>query len=135
LNLLFQSDLQLLGWFAAESAEHVGRAAIEADTLAGAYANAQLFCFLPYQLLLSVTFVLFPMLAEAQRDKDRAAVARYVRMGVRLALVLAGLMVSVTAGLPGPLLRLIFGAESAELGATGMRILALGSGLLPFLGC
>ena len=130
LNLLFQSDLQLLGVFAAHAAERGGLDPREADTLAGAYRNAQLFCFLPYQLLLSVTFVLFPMLAAALRDDDRKAIARYVRTGVRLALVLAGLMVSVTASLPGPLLRLVFGAESAALGAGGMRILALG--LFPF---
>jgi stage V sporulation protein B len=134
LNLLFQSDLQLLGTFAAHAAERVSLDPRQADTLAGAYRNAQLFCFLPYQLLLSVTFVLFPMLAEALRDNDRPAVARYVRTGVRLALVLAGLMVSVTAGLPGPLLRLVFGPESAALGTDGMRILALGLGAFAIFG-
>lgn len=134
LNLLMQSDLQLLGWFAAESAESLGLGAEKADTLAGAYRNAQLFCFLPYQLLLAITFVLFPMLAQAHRDGDRQAVAGYVQTGVRLALVLAGLMVSVTAGLPGPLLRLVFGAESAALGTDGMRILALGLGSFAIFG-
>ena len=44
-----------------------------ADALAGAYGVAQLFCFLPYQLLLSVTFVLFPLLASAKRETDEAA--------------------------------------------------------------
>lgn len=134
LNLLFQSDLQLLGLFAAQAAEQAGLDPARADTLAGAYRNAQLFCFLPYQLLLSVTFVLFPLLAAAWRDRDRAAVASYVRTGVRLAVVLAGLMVSVTASLPGPLLRLVFGADSATLGAAAMRILALGLGAFAIFG-
>jgi stage V sporulation protein B len=134
LNLLFQSDLQLLGLFAAEAAEAAGRDPALADTLAGAYRNAQLFCFLPYQLLLSVTFVLFPLLASAWRDQDREAVARYVRTGVRLAVVLAGLMVSVTASLPGPLLRLVFGADSAALGAEAMGVLALGLGAFAIFG-
>ncbi|MEM1030792.1 MAG: lipid II flippase MurJ, partial [Myxococcota bacterium] len=134
LNLLFQSDLQLLGRFAADAALREGSAATAADTLAGAYRNAQLFCFLPYQLLLSVTFVLFPLLATAHRDRDRAAVARYVQTGVRLALILAGAMVSVTAGLSRPLLVLVFGADSADLGAPAMPIMAVGLGAFALFG-
>lgn len=134
LNMLFQSDLQLLGLFAAEAAVASGRVAAEADTLAGAYRNAQLFCFLPYQLLLSVTFVLFPLLATARRDGDEEAVARYVRTGVRLALILAGAMVSVTAGLSEELLRLVFGADSATLGGPAMPIMALGLGAFAIFG-
>ncbi|MBI4700975.1 MAG: lipopolysaccharide biosynthesis protein [Deltaproteobacteria bacterium] len=134
LNLLFQCDLTLLGRFAADAAAYAGLPVAAADTLAGAYRNAQLFCFLPYQLLLAVTFVLFPLLATAQRDGDREAVARYVRAGVRLAVVLAGLMVSVTAGLSGPLLRLVFGRDSAALGADAMLVLALGLGVLAIFG-
>jgi len=134
LNLLFQSDLQLLGRFAADAAVAAGHAADSADILAGAYRNAQLFCFLPYQLLLSVTFVLFPLLASAHRDGDHDAMARYVRTGVRLAMILAGAMVSVTAGLPGPLLRLVFGDDSAQLGAQAMTIMALGLGAFAVFG-
>jgi stage V sporulation protein B len=134
LNMLFQSDLQLLGLFAAEAAVATGQAASDADTLAGAYRNAQLFCFLPYQLLLSVTFVLFPLLATARRDGDHEAVARYVQIGVRLALVLAGAMVSVTAGLSEELLRLVFGSDSANLGGPAMPIMALGLGSFAIFG-
>ena len=134
LNMLFQSDLQLLGLFAAEASVAAGGAADQADTLAGAYRNAQLFCFLPYQLLLSVTFVLFPLLATARRDGDDAAVAEYVRTGVRLALVLAGAMVSVTAGLSEELLNLVFGSDSAALGGPAMPIMALGLGAFAIFG-
>jgi len=134
LNLLFQSDFQLLGRFAAQSAAQAGIATAQADALAGAYRASQLFCFLPYQLLLSVTFVLFPLLASAHRDGDRAAMANYVRTGVRLALILSGVMVAVTASLPGPLLRLVFGADTAGLGAQAMFVLALGLGAFAIFG-
>lgn len=158
LNLLLQSDLTLLGRFAADAAAELltpppvleaiagsvhARAALEvlestsaraADALAGGYRAAQLFCFLPYQLLLSVTFVLFPMLASAERDGDKEAIARYVATGVRLAMVLAGMMVSVTAGLPGPLLTLVFGADTAALGAQAMAVMALGLGAFAIFG-
>jgi stage V sporulation protein B len=127
-NLLLQADLTLLRRFAAEAALARGLPATAADALVGAYRATQLFSFLPYQLLIAVTFILFPMLATAARDGDRAAVARYVRTGVRLALVLAGAMVSVTAGLSDRLLYLIFGAEAAQLGGHSLELLALGFG-------
>lgn len=127
-NLLLQADLTLLRRFASESAQAQGLAATAADPLVGAYRATQLFSFLPYQLLIAVTFILFPMLATAARDGDRAAVARYVRTGVRLALVLAGLMVSVTAGLSDRLLELVFGAQAAALGGSSLELLAIGFG-------
>ena len=54
LNLLLQADLQLLGRFAADAAQQAGKSPAAADVLTGAYRAAQLFGFLPYQLLLSV---------------------------------------------------------------------------------
>lgn len=127
-NLLLQADLTLLRRFASQAAAAQGLPAAAADPLVGAYRATQLFSFLPYQLLIAVTFILFPMLASAARAGDREAVARYVRTGVRLALVLAGLMVSVTAGLSDRLLYLVFGAEAAALGGTSLELLAIGFG-------
>jgi stage V sporulation protein B len=128
LNLLLQADQLLLRRFASESAIALGLSVVAADPLVGAYRATQLFAFLPYQLLVAVTFIIFPFLATAYRDRDRDAVARYVRAGVRLAVVLAGAMVSVTSGLPGPLLRLVFKEEFAVLGARSMQVLTLGFG-------
>ncbi len=127
-NLLLQADLTLLRRFASQAALARGLPAAAADPLVGAYRATQLFSFLPYQLLIAVTFILFPMLASAARDGDREAVARYVRTGVRLALVLAGLMVSVTAGLSDRLLNLVFGPEAATLGGRSLELLAIGFG-------
>jgi stage V sporulation protein B len=128
LQLLLQADLTLLRTFAAQAAVHAGLPETAADPLVGAYRATQLYCFLPYQLLLSVVFILFPMLATAYRDGDREAVARYVRTGVRLALIIAGAIVSATSGLSGPLLRLVFPAEAAVLGTRSMQLLTLGFG-------
>jgi stage V sporulation protein B len=133
-NLLLQADSLLLRRFSGEAAQAAGLTITAADPLVGAYRATQLFSFLPYQLLIAVTFVLFPMLATAYRDADRGAVARYVRTGVRLALILAGLMVSVTSGLAGPLLRLVFGQQAAELGARAMQVLTLGFGAFALFG-
>lgn len=133
-NLLLQADLTLLRYFAAGAATAEGLPLTAADPYVGAYRATQLFCFLPYQLLIAVTFILFPMLATAYRDGDRAAVARYVKTGVRLALVLMGLMVSVSSGLSGPLLRLVFGPEVARLATRTMELLTLGFGAFAILG-
>jgi stage V sporulation protein B len=128
LNLLMQADLQLLSRFAGQAADSAGIALDEAGGVKGAYRAAQLFAFLPYQILLAIAFVLFPMLAKAARDGDRDAVANSVRGGMRAAMVLAGLMISVTAGLAGPVLDLVFGADIAVLGARALVIMALGLG-------
>lgn len=134
LNLLLQADLQLLGRFATESALAAKLPPSAADPIVGAYRQTQMFSFLPYQILIAVTFILFPMLAGAAHAGDREAVARYVKTGVRLALLIAGAMVCVTAGLSGPLLTLVFSAESARLGSQALRILALGFGAFAIFG-
>ncbi len=134
LNLLLQADLTMLRAFAAQAAQRAGQPVTAADPLVGAYRATQLFSFLPYQLLLSFTFVLFPMLASAIRDDDRDAIARYVRTGMRLALIIAGLMVSVTSGLSGSLLRLVYGEEAASYGDRSLELLSIGFGAFAILG-
>jgi O-antigen/teichoic acid export membrane protein len=53
---------------------------------------------------------------------------------VRLALVIAGVMVSVTSGLAGPLLKLVFGADTAVLAARPMELLSVGFGAFAIFG-
>jgi stage V sporulation protein B len=134
LNLLLQADSILLRRFAADAAVERGLSLTAADPLVGAYRATQLFSFLPYQLLMSVNFILFPMLATAVRDADRAAIGRYVATGVRVALVIAGLMVSMTAGLSNQLLKLVFGEQAAVLGGRSLELLALGFGAFAIFG-
>jgi stage V sporulation protein B len=133
LNLLFQADQLLLRRLAADAALAAGLDGAAADRLVGAYRAIQLFCFLPYQLVLSVSIVMFPLVARAHREGS-PAVADYVRQGMRIALLVTGLIVSVTCGLAGPLLELVFGADTAALGAAPMQLLALGLGNLALFG-
>jgi len=134
LNLLLQADLTLLRRFAGEAAAAAGAAPTAADTFVGAYRATQMFSFLPYQLLIAITFVLFPMLASARHDPDRTRVATYLQNGLRVALIVAGAMVSVTAGLPRQLLHLVIGADAARLGASALGILSLGFGAFAIFG-
>jgi stage V sporulation protein B len=134
LNVLLQADSLLLRTFAGEVAAAQGLSPRVVDPYVGAYRAAQLFAFLPYQLLIAVTFVLFPMLASARKSGSRDDVKRYVATGLRLALVIAGAMVSVTSGLAEPLLRLVFGTEAAALGARALTVLAVGFGVFAIFG-
>ncbi len=134
LNLQLQADLTLLGRFASEAAQAAGAPLAKADAIVGAYRATQLFAFLPYQVLIAVTFILFPMLASAAHAKDAAAVARYVRTGVRISLVIAGAMLSVTMGLAPRLLALLFGADAAALGGRSLGLTAFGFGAFAVFG-
>jgi stage V sporulation protein B len=134
LNLLMQADSILLRVFASEVAVRQGLSPQAVDVYAGAYRAAQLFAFLPYQLLIAVTFVLFPMLASAGKSGSRDEVRRYVATGLRLALVIAGAIVSVTSGLAAPLIRLVYGAQASDLGARALSLLAVGIGVFAIFG-
>ena len=131
-NLLLQSDITLLGYFAAGAADRAGLAGdaalAVADRSVGIYKACQLFAFLPYQLLVSVTFILFPMLAKAHAEGDAEAVKSYVRTGMRLAMVMTGAMVAVVVGLAPGMLGLVFPRELADAGGPVLRVLALGQG-------
>jgi stage V sporulation protein B len=134
LNFLLQADSILLRRFAAEAATDAGLSLMAADPYVGAYRATQLFSFLPYQMLIAVTFVLFPMLASIGKSRERVNVREYVATGLRLALVIAGAMVSVTSGLSEPLIRLVFGAEAAAHGARALSLLAIGFGAFAIFG-
>jgi len=134
LNLLFQADLTLLGRFASHAALASGAPLSKADALVGAYRATQLFSFLPYQILIAITFILFPMLAGAAKQKDSAAIARYVQTGLRLSLIIVGAMVSVTLGLAPRLLELLFGPDASALGGRALSLLALGFGAFAIFG-
>jgi stage V sporulation protein B len=134
LNLLFQADSILLGRFASQAAATSGAPLARADALVGAYRLTQMFSFLPYQILIAITFILFPMLAAAAQAKDQDAIARYVRTGMRLSLIIAGAMVSVTAGLAPRLLQLLFSNEAAALGGRALSLLSVGFGAFAIFG-
>ena len=134
INLLLQTDTNTLRAFATRAAERSGMNASAADALVGAYNAGQLFAFLPYQLLMGVTFMLFPLLAKAEASGDRAATRRYVKNSNRIALIVVGAAVSVSAGLAPQLLQLVFPENFAVIGAESMRVLCCGLGVFALFG-
>ncbi|XXX78862.1 lipopolysaccharide biosynthesis protein [Sorangium sp. So ce134] len=134
LNFLLQTDFFLLRRFLGQATNHLALGAKAADDLIGVYRGAQLFAFLPYQLLLSVTFILFPMLARAHAENDRAAVRRYTMTGVRLSFLLTGLLCAPISGLAPHVLRFAFPVEIWSRGGDTLRVLSLGMGAFAILG-
>jgi len=134
LNLLMQTDSWLLSRFVGQAAGASEGGIKAADSLRGVYRGAQLFAFLPYQLLMSISFILFPMLARASALGDREAVRSYTRMGVRLALILTGLFCGAISGVAPHVLRLVFPEEMWTKGGETLRILSLGMGAFSVLG-
>jgi stage V sporulation protein B len=137
-NLLMQIDIALLGRFlseAGDAAAATGKAHDDAvKQWVAIYSECQTFAFLPYQLLFSITLVLFPMLARAKADGDSAAVRAYVARGARLAAIFGGLLVAVVVAIPGPMLAFAYGAADAARGADVLRIMALAQGAFAMLG-
>lgn len=135
-NVLMQVDIMLLGSFLSKASQTTGLAnpGKAANEWVGVYRSCQLFAFLPYQLLVSITQVLFPMVAKAHADKDAAGVRAYVERGARIGVIAGGLMVGVIVAIPGPIIGILYPAEMAERGATTLRILACGQGLFALMG-
>ena len=129
-NLVMQVDISLLGRFLSEGAPTPKAA----DEWVAVYRECQLFAFLPYQLLFSVTQVLFPYVARAHAAGDSKAVAAYVARGARIGAIACGLLVAVIAGMPGSLLRFAYSSDVATQGASVLRVLALGQGCFAMLG-
>ena len=137
-NVLMQIDIALLGRFLSRAPAAFGP---EADahrdavrTWIATYKECQTFAFLPYQLLFSVTLILFPMLARARAMGDEAAVRTYVARGARLAAIFGGLLVGVLVALPESVLAFAYGKADAARGGDVLRVMALGQGAFAMLG-
>ena len=128
-NALMQVDIALLGRFLSGSAVASGlvgngqRDSVKAWL--AIYKECQTFALLPYQLLFSVTLVLFPMVARAWAEGDGAAVRAYTARGARLAAIFGGLMVGVVVAMPESMLSFAYGAADAARGADVLRLMAL----------
>jgi stage V sporulation protein B len=137
-NALMQVDIFLLGRFLSDGAVSAGIAG-DAQREAvkqwvAVYRECQTFAFLPYQLLFSVTLVLFPMLARAKAANDDEAVRGHVARGARLAAIFGGLLVGVVVAMPESMLSFAYGAADAAKGADVLRTMALAQGLFAMLG-
>ena len=129
LNLAMQVDLSVLkGTVAGLSLDNGMAPQAAADTasrLAGFYRAAQTFAFVPYQLILSVTFVVFPMVSQAVSVGDHAASQRYIQNAMRLSLIVLLAIAAPVSGAAAGIMRIAY-PDAYLAGADALAILSLG---------
>jgi stage V sporulation protein B len=133
LNGILQLDQPLLRAHLAELALERGRSAEEAtalaSTAAGFYRAAQTFAFVPYQLILAVTFVVFPIVSHSTSAGDDAGTRRAIGGGLRFALLALLAMAAPIAGASDGVMRVAYRDEYL-VGSDVLAVLSLG--LVPF---
>jgi O-antigen/teichoic acid export membrane protein len=129
LNGVLQLDVEVLKSLLAHLAIDAGQSAEDAAELAsfhvGCYRGAQQLAFLPYQLSIAVTLVLFPVVAHAKQAGDPEAATRATEGALRFTLLaLIAMEAPLVAG-GASAMRLLLPDAFAE-GADALPVLALG---------
>jgi len=122
-------DLQVLKRTATEMAfagAATSQAAVDlANQYVGYYRAAQTFAFVPYQLIISLTFIVFPMISKATSIGNREAARSTIQHAMRLSLLLLLLVAAPTSGAAEGVMRLAYPADYLA-GAPALSILVFG---------
>jgi stage V sporulation protein B len=129
VNGLMQVDLAVLKRTITELGLQLGHTAEVAATLASTqsayYRAAQTFAFVPYQLILSVTLVAFPLLSQATSAGNLDVARKHITQTLRLSwLVLLGIA-SPIAGAAVGVMQLAY-PDDYVVGASALQILVYG---------
>lgn len=127
LNLIMRVDLFLLKRLVGELAgagDAIARAEL-ASAHAGYYGTAQSLAFIPYQAILAVAFVIFPLVSRSTFQHDQATTRAYVRQTLRLSLVFAAGVAVVFMANPAEVINVPY-QDRYRVGAAALRILAPG---------
>jgi stage V sporulation protein B len=99
------------------------------SVLSGIFGAAKNIALIPYQIVIAVTFVAFPLVSKSTSEGDEQRAKSQVRNALRFALILSVfIMVSVLAD-PSNLLSILFGQE---YGAAGFSLVLLLIGMVFF---
>jgi stage V sporulation protein B len=133
LNLIMRVDLFLLKRLVVDivlaaqtkipgSAE---QAADIASGYAGYYGTAQSLAFIPYQAILAVAFVIFPLISRSTFDNDLEVTRAYIRQTLRLSLVFAAGVAVVFMANPSAVIAVPY-PEKYRVGSQALQVLAGG---------
>jgi stage V sporulation protein B len=129
LNGILMIDLQVLKRTATEIAlagSMTSGAAVDlANQYVGYYRAAQTFAFVPYQLIISLTFIVFPMISKATSIGNQEAARSTIQHAMRLSLLLLLLVAAPTSGAAYGVMQLAYPAEYLA-GAPALSILVFG---------
>jgi stage V sporulation protein B len=129
LNGILLIDLQVLKRTATEIAlagTGTAQAAVDlANQYVGFYRAAQTFAFVPYQLIISMTFVVFPMISRATSLGNRESARSTIQHAMRFSLLLLMLVAAPTSGAAEGVMRIAYPSEYL-VGAPALGILIFG---------
>jgi len=130
LSLALQIDLSVIKAVVATLAQEGGMlaaaAAETASRMAGFYRAAQTFAFVPYQVILSVALVLFPMVSRAVSIGDEEATRRYIAGAMRFSLLVLLAIAAPVSGAAAGVMRLAY-PDAYLAGSEALAVLALGT--------
>lgn len=117
-NLLMRADLLLVKPL-------YGGTPDEASAAAGVYNGVLQFAYISFQIILSITFVVFPLVSEATFKADLETARGYIRQTVRAAVMISALPAVLFSANAAEVLRLVF-PEAYAAGAPALRVVAFG---------
>ncbi|MBM4319841.1 MAG: hypothetical protein FJ125_07740, partial [Deltaproteobacteria bacterium] len=120
-NALLAADYWVLAGLAGRVA---GASAAQASELIGIYNGVLNVALLPYQGVLAVAFVVFPLISRSTFDQDQETTRRYIESTLRYALVFAGGIAVAIAAMGEGLLGLL--KADFVAGAAALRVYAAG---------
>jgi len=118
LTLLQRVDLMLIKALSSPDAKI-------ASENAGYYGAAVDIANITYQIVVSVTFVIFPLVSQATFDKDKLRTQTYISNTLRYTLMIMALTATLFSSSASAVLRLIF-RETYQAGSRPLKIVAFG---------
>jgi stage V sporulation protein B len=118
INLLQRADLFLIK---ARSASD----ATTASGNAGYYAAATALAAVTYQIIISVTFVIFPLVSQATFAGDRAKTRIYISSTMRYTLMIMALVATLLSANAAEVLHVVY-TDDYQVGATALSVVAYG---------
>lgn len=129
LNGILQIDLQVLSRTLSELGRESGMTALaagnNAQTLVGFYRAAQTFAFVPYQLILSMTFIVFPLVSKATATGDEEAARRTIGGAMRFSALALLSIACPIAGASDGVMRVAY-PDAYLAGAPALGVLVFG---------
>jgi len=129
INLILLIDMLILkrnvAAIAIQAHETQAIAADIASRYAGFYKAVQQFAFVPYQLLIPVTFIVFPMVSKSISDRDIKSTRDMIREAMRFSLLACLAIASPIAGAASGVMRIAY-PEEYLAGSGALSILTIG---------
>jgi stage V sporulation protein B len=127
LNMIMRVDLFLLKRLVGTLSTHA-TAQAQADVASaysGFYGTAQSLAFIPYQAILAVAFVIFPLISRSTFEDDLSTTQAYIKQTLRLSMIFAAGVAVVFMANPEAVINVPF-QEKYRIGGAALRILAGG---------